>query len=240
MIEGFGLCSRHIPHGVHRFADTGNSLHCGEKALDKIRHFVYRNLDESSWRVRDAGQRLASDPARVNMRSLHVSRCAISEQQEWYPAPQRPGWDSDGRWECSIHLHSPLQAEICRIAAPVSCEVGEPPRMETLQYVPPGTHANGPCVELVDAQRVFAFAHLVWHQVRLHVRSTPDARQRSGSSQDSKSGSGVVAPEVGSPCAPRSMQAVAPAPMSLPASLETLLSQLARRRLGSLTGEERP
>ena len=137
--------------------------------------------------------------------------------------------------KCPICLDWSLEAESCCVDAP---------RDWVCQCVPTPavTHANELRAELVDAHRLFA--KLVWHQVRPRNRFAADRRQRLGSSHDSKPGPVlVVAAGVGSLCPLESARpmATAPAasPASFPAPIETLFTQLARRRL-RFAAKERP
>jgi hypothetical protein len=98
-----------------------------------------------------------------------------------------------------------------------------------------------PPAELVDAHSLFA--SLVWHQVRPRDRSASDGRHRIGSPHGLKAGPVMVgAPDVGSPCTRGAarpaaiMDAALPDPF--PASIETLFSQLVRRRLHGLAARE--
>jgi hypothetical protein len=167
----------------------------------------------------------------------------ITEGWKLSPSPQRPEGYSDVHPTHVIGFDSSPPAASCCVAAPVSCGIAEPLRSGTHQCVfePAATHANAPRAELVEAQSLFA--SLVWHQVRPRDRSTSDARPRIGSPHGSKALPVMVgAPELGSPC-PRGaarpaaiMDAALPDPF--PASIETLFSQLARRRLHSLAARE--
>jgi hypothetical protein len=93
---------------------------------------------------------------------------------------------------------------------------------------------NAPPAELVDAQGFLA--SLVWHQVRPRGRATREARPRIEASYPEKANTGLIgAPDVDPPpsqkSAPPVMTADAAPLVSFPRPIETLLSQLARRRL---------
>jgi hypothetical protein len=167
----------------------------------------------------------------------------ISEEWELSLPPPRPDGYSSGHPKHLIHFDSSLADESCCVAAPGSGGIAEVLRSWTGQCVcsPEATYAPLPRAELVDAPGLFA--SLVWHQVRPRERSAVDARHRTGSSHDSKTGPVLVgAFDVGSPSPLRSAQAVATtqaySPVSFPGPLETLFSQLAWRRLRSLAAEE--
>jgi hypothetical protein len=167
----------------------------------------------------------------------------ITEGWELSLPPQRPDGYSSGHPKRLIHFDSSLPGESCCVAVPVSCGIAEPLRSWTRQGVScsEATYANAPRAELIDAHGLFA--SLVWHQVRPRDRSAVDARPRTGSSHDSKTGPVLVgASDVGSPSPLKSAQAVATpqghSPVSFPAPIETLFSQLAWRRLRSLAVEE--
>jgi hypothetical protein len=93
---------------------------------------------------------------------------------------------------------------------------------------------NVPPAELLDAQGFLA--SLVGHQVRPRGRATREARPRIDASYPSKPCTGLIgAPDVAPPPSQKSalpvMTAHAAPLVSFPRPIETLLSQLARRRL---------
>jgi Druantia protein DruA len=106
---------------------------------------------------------------------------------------------------------------------------------------PAPTHGHAPRAELVNAHSLFA--SLLWHQVRPRDRSASDARHRVGPPH----GLRAVTVMVGAPDA-RSLstrEGTRPAvvmdaalPDPFPTSIETLFSQLVRRRLHSLAARE--
>jgi hypothetical protein len=106
------------------------------------------------------------------------------------------------------------------------------------------TPCNGPSVELVDTQSLFA--RLVLHQVRSgNQPAVADTRPQNHSSHDRKSDAPSFAVAViGSPFALRSAKRVTVAdrasshPLTTP--IETLFCELARRRLRKLAFEEKP
>jgi hypothetical protein len=115
----------------------------------------------------------------------------------------------------------------------VSCGAEEP-RLSWKHPCVPGlaaTHVNTPRVELVDTHGLFA--SLVWHQIRPRKRAAIDASRQIGALLDSNTG--PVAPEFRLPRPPRFNRLLATSQAtSAPSPLETLFSQLARRRLRSL------
>lgn len=167
----------------------------------------------------------------------------ITEGWELSLLPQRPDGYSGGHPKRLIYFDSSLPDESCCVAAPESGGIAEARRSWTRQCVssPEATYAHAARAELVDADGLFA--SLVWHQVRPRERSAVDARHRTGSSPDSKTGPVLVgASDVGSPSPLRSAQAVATtqdhSPVLFPGPIETLFGQLAWRRLRSLAAEE--
>lgn len=139
-------------------------------------------------------------------------------------------------------MDSSRQAESCGIAAAVR-RSEEPRQYGTRQGVlrTAVTPASAPRAELVDAQGFLA--SLVWHLVRLRERATREGRPRIDSPYPSKASTGLIGvPDVDrSPSqisAPPEMTAHPPPLVSFPRPIETLLSQLARRRLSSLAPRE--
>ena len=106
------------------------------------------------------------------------------------------------------------------------------------------TPCNGPSVELVDTQSLFA--RLVWHQVRSgNQPALADTKSQKQSSHDRKSDAPSFAVAViGSPFAFGSAKRVTVADRgsshSLTTPIETLFCELARRRLRKLAIEEKP
>lgn len=153
-----------------------------------------------------------------------TSRRGITEQQEWSPPLQRPEWFFDGHPKRLLGV-----AESARLGGPASCGVEEPLRCWNPRHAPipagkqTGQTTNPARAEFIAANRLFA--RLVLHQVRPHDRSAAVAKRPIGSSHNRNPG--LV-----------SVPAASPDP--LPAPIETLFSELARRRLRRLAVKERP
>ncbi len=157
-------------------------------------------------------------------------------------SPQRPEGSAAGYPAYLIPLESTQQAESWGVAAAVRGSA-ELRRGETCPGVlrPAATPANAPRAELVDAPDLLA--SLVWHRVRPRRRATSEARPRVDASKPSKPNPGLVgAPDVAPPCPPISTSSVTTARAGLlvcfPRPIETLLSQLAWRRLPSFAPRE--
>jgi len=177
-----------------------------------------------------------------------TSRRGITEQWELSLPPQRPECFSDDHPKHLLGVDSTLQAESARRGEPVSRGVEEPLRWNPRHaHIPVGkqtgqtTDPTG--AEFVGANRLFA--RLVLHQVRPHDRSTAAAKQRNGFSHKRNPNLvSVPAPDAGSSFSLRSERPVTAAPATLldplRAPIETLFSELARRRLRRLTAKERP
>jgi hypothetical protein len=177
-----------------------------------------------------------------------TSRGGITEQWESSLPPQRPECFCDGHPKHLLGVDPTWQAESARRGEPVSCGVEEPLRWNPRHtHIPVGkqtgqtTDPTG--AEFVGANRLFA--RLVLHQVRPHDRSTAAAKQRNGFSHKRNPNLvSVPAPDAGASFTLRSERPVTAAPATLldplPAPIETLFSELARRRLRRLTAKERP
>jgi hypothetical protein len=178
-----------------------------------------------------------------------TSRRGITEQWELSLPLQRPDCFLDGHPRCLLGINSTLQAEPARRGEPVSYGIEEslrcwnPGRAD----IPAGKQTDQTTdftrAEFVGANRLFA--RLVLHQVRPHDRSAAAAKQRIGSSDDRNPGLlSVPPPDAGSSFTPRSELPVTTARVAsldlLPAPIETLFSELARRRLRRLAAKERP
>lgn len=177
-----------------------------------------------------------------------TSRRGITGQWELSLPPQRPESFSDVHPKHLLGVDSTLQAESARRGEPVSCGVEEPLRWNPRHAHIPVGKQTGQTTDPTGAEFVAAnrlFARLVLHQVRPHDRSAAAAKQRNGFSHDRNPDLvSVPAPDAGLSFTPRSERPVTTAPAAapdpLPASIETLFSELARRRLRRLTAEERP
>ena len=178
-----------------------------------------------------------------------TSRRGITEQWGLSVPLQRPECFFDGHPKRLLGINSTLQAESARRGAPVSCGIEE-----SLRCWNPG-HAHIPAgkqtgqttdptrAEFVGANRLFA--RLVLHQVRPHDCSAAAAKQRIGSSHNRNPGLvSVPPPDDGSSFPLRSERPMTTAPAAsrdpLSAPIETLFSELARRRLRRLAAKERP
>jgi hypothetical protein len=177
-----------------------------------------------------------------------TSRRGITEQWELSLPPQRPECFSDDHPKHLLGVDSTLQAESARRGEPVSCGVEEPLRWNPRHAHIPVGKQTGQTTDPTGAEFVAAnrlFARLVLHQVRPHDRSAAAAKQRNGFSHDRKPDLvSVPAPDAGSSFTLRSERPVTAAPATLldplSAPIETLFSELARRRLRRLTAKERP
>jgi len=178
-----------------------------------------------------------------------TSRRGITEQWELSLPLQRPECFFDGHPKHLLGVDSTLQAESARHVEPVSCGVEEPLRCWNPRHahIPAGKQTGQTTdptpAEFVGANRLFA--KLVLHQVRPHDRSAPAAKQRNGFSHNRNPDLvSVPAPDAGLSFTLRSERPVTTVPAAsldpLPAPIETLFSELARRRLRKLAAKERP
>lgn len=178
-----------------------------------------------------------------------TSRRGITEQWELSLPLQRRECFFDGHPKRLLGANSTLQAESARRGKPVSCGIEESLRCWNPGYahIPAGKQA-GQTTDLTRAEFVGAnrlFARLVLHQVRPHDCSAAAAKQPIGSSHNRNSGLvSVPPPDARSSFTLRSERLVTTAPASSPdplsAPIETLFSELARRRLRRLAAKERP
>jgi hypothetical protein len=163
--------------------------------------------------------------------------------------PPRPDAHSDLHQKRDICLDFSLPAKFCRLSTPGSCGIAEPPRcwprkrVHKLTATQTGKTTDAASVELVAANRLFA--SLVFQQIRPRNGSAANAGERSGSSCEPQPGGvPVSAPDVRSPFPRQSRRTVTFAQAASPepptASIEALLTELARRRLRSLAAKERP
>jgi hypothetical protein len=173
----------------------------------------------------------------------------ITEQWELSLPLQRPECFFDDHPKRLLGVDSTLQAESARCDEPVNCGIEEPlgcwnPRHA---HIPAGKQTgettDPPRAEFVGGNRLVA--RLVLHQVRPHDRPAAAAKQPIGPSHNRNPGLvSVPAPDSISSFTLRSEQPVTDAPAaspgSLPAPIETLFSELARRRLRKLAAKERP
>jgi hypothetical protein len=152
--------------------------------------------------------------------------------------------DSTARLELSASLSAFDDGNLRDFSEPESCLPLSPlPRCWTRKRIPGSAvmQGNAPCAELVDARGLFA--RLVLHQVRPKHRSPlADAGPQNHSSHDPKPGApSVPVVDIGSLFALGSAKR-SPIPSShpLPTQLETLFSELARRRVRKLAIREKP
>jgi hypothetical protein len=180
---------------------------------------------------------------------ISTSRRGITEQWELSLPPQRSECFCDDHPKHLLGIDSPLQAESTRRGEPVSCGVEEPPRCWNPRHahIPAGKQTGQRTdptrAEFVGANRLFA--RLVLHQVRPHNRPAAAAKQRNGFSHNRNPDLvSVPASDAGLSFTLRSERPVTTAPAAapdlLPAPIEALFSELARRRLRRLTAKERP
>ncbi len=177
-----------------------------------------------------------------------MSRRQLTQRRELSLLPPGPDWHSDVHQKRGIRFDSRVQVESCRLAAPVSCGIEEPPpcwirkRVHNPAVMRTDQTADPPRAELGDRNGLFA--SLIFHKVRPRKRSAIDAGQRRFSSHDRKPGSVLVAaPDVRSQFnllfgRPATIaQAGLPDPVRGP--IETLFTELASRRLRSLAARKR-
>jgi hypothetical protein len=178
-----------------------------------------------------------------------TSRRGITEQWELLSLLlQRPECFFDGHPRHLLGVDSTLQAESARLGEPVSCGVEQPLRWNPRHAHIPVEKQTGQTTDPTRAEFVGAnrlFARLVLHQVRPHNRPAAAAKQRNGFSHNRNLDLGSVpASDAGLSFTLRSERPVTTAPAAapdpLPAPIETLFSELARRRLRRLTAKERP
>jgi hypothetical protein len=178
-----------------------------------------------------------------------TSRRGITEQWELSLPLQRPDCFLDGHPRRLLGINSALQAESARRGEPVSYRIEEslrcwdPGRAHIRAEKQTDQITDPTRAEFVGANRLFA--RLVLHQVRSRDHSAATAKQRTGSSHNRNPGLvSVPPPDTGSSFKPRSERAVTTTPTAspdpLPAPIEKLFSELARRRLRRLAAKERP
>jgi hypothetical protein len=177
-----------------------------------------------------------------------ISRRGITEQWELSLPPQKPECFCDDHPKHLLGVDSTLQVESDCHGEPVSCGVEKPPRCWNPRNtrIPVGKQTGQTTdptrAEFVGTSRLFA--RLVLHQVRPHGRSAAASKQRNGfSHRRNPDLVSVPVADAGSSFTLRSERPVTTAPAAapdpLPASIETLFGELARRRLLSLTAKER-
>lgn len=177
-----------------------------------------------------------------------TSRRGITEQGESSLPLQRPEWFLDGHPRPLLGVNSTLQDASSRCDEPVSCGIEEPLRSWNAghAHIPAGKQTSQTTdptrADFVGANRLLA--RLVLHQIRSYDRSADAAKQRIGSSHNPNRGLVSVPPLGARSSFPlrsqRSVTTAAASPDPLSAPIETLFSELARRRLGRLAAEERP
>jgi hypothetical protein len=179
-----------------------------------------------------------------------TSRRGITEQWGLSPPLQRPEWFVDGHPKRLLGVDRTMQAESARRGEPVSSGTEEPQRCwnfrraHILAGKQTGQTTDPTRAEFVGANRLFS--RLVLRQVRSHDHSAAAAKQGIGSSPNWNPGAvSVPALYAGSSFTRRSAQrsvatasAASPDPLRVP--IETLFSELARRRLRRLVAKERP
>lgn len=175
-------------------------------------------------------------------------RRGITEQWESSLPLERPEWFLGGHPRPLLGVGSTLQAASARRDEPVICGIEEPlrrgsPRHAHIPAEKQTSQTTDPAgAEFVGANRLFV--RLVLHHVRPHDRSAAAAKQRIGSTHNPNPGL-VSVPALDARWSfplrsERSVTTAAASPDPLSASIETLFSELARRRLRGLAAEERP
>jgi hypothetical protein len=235
MIECFGVFSE-----VIAFVCIGSQFAAVRKSLPSHRRI---GAAAASARANEVGE------ASIARFVPPVSRRGITEGWEVPPAPQKLECPFDGQPKRCFRFDSSSQAtpHACR-GEPPSCGTEEPPRCCNSRYPhnpavrQTGRAADPPRAAFVGANRLFA--GLVLHQVRPGDRSVAAPEQRIGSFHNLNTGSvSVPAPDaitvftLGSKRPLTIAQAASPGPSLVP--LETLLAELAQRRLRSLAAKKR-
>lgn len=177
-----------------------------------------------------------------------ASRWGITEGWELSLPPQRPEWLFDDQPKRFPGFDSSSQAAPHALRGePLSGGIEEPPRCWNPRHAPnPAVTQTGQTIDpgaaFVGANRLFA--RLVLLQARPRDRSAAAPKQRISSSRHLNPGPvSVPAPDAGSVFTPGSerswtvAQAASPGPPLAP--IETLLAELARRRLRSLAAKKR-
>lgn len=177
-----------------------------------------------------------------------TSRRGITKQWAVSLPLQRPECFFEDHPKHLLGVASSFQAASARCDEPVSCKVEEPLRWNPRHtHIPVGKQRGQETdptrAEFVGTNRLFA--RLLLHQVRPHDRSAAAAKQRNGFSHNRNPDLvSVPAPDAGLSLTLRSERPVttasAASPDPLPAAIETLFRELARRRLHRLTAKERP
>lgn len=159
-----------------------------------------------------------------------MSRRENTQRREFSLQPRGTGTHADRHQPCSNAMDLSLQGEFGHLGMPASCAIAEL-RCGTRKSLPGSAveQSAAPHAELVDAHGLLA--SLVWHQVRPPNHSGADTETRRPSRSDSES--------LGKRRSVRPMTTAQTASSEpSPASIEALLSQLARRRLRSLSAKE--
>lgn len=161
----------------------------------------------------------------------------------------RPHGFSDGQPKGLTRFDSSaVAAPQVRRGEPLSCGIGElggcwnPGHPHHPAVTQTGQRTHPPRAAFVGANHLFA--GLVLHQVRPRARSGASPKQRGGHSRSLNPGPiSVPARHAGSvftPGSERSLMIAQVAPLGPPlAAIETLLAELARRRLGRLAAKKR-
>lgn len=147
-------------------------------------------------------------------------RQELAERPKTSPPLLRPELHADGR-----HIDSGVLAESCRAFASTKCNIEKPPPAATQA----GQSADTIGIEFRGANRLFV--GLLFQQVRPRNRRSADAIELRRSPRP-------VSPSL----IPRQLRrpvAMAQKALSAPASIETLLTELARRWLHSLAAKEK-
>jgi hypothetical protein len=172
-----------------------------------------------------------------------MRRRQITERQE-LPLPSlRPDWHSDSPPKKRVTFDSSRLSESLCLAAPISCRIEEPSRCRTRK----GAHntataqtTEGAGAELVNGKRLFA--SLLFRRIRPHHGVALEAEASCSFHEPQPGRVRAAAPNVRSPRPRRSRWpatiAQATCPNSLSASIETLFTELAMRRLRSLDAQE--
>ena len=197
----------------------------------------------------DAGAARANEVGKASIARFAppMSHRGTSESRELSGPLQKPEWWFDGRPKCLLSLDSDSRAAAQAGCGqpPLTCGTGEPPQCWNARHTyrpavtEPGQVTGSPEAGLVDASRLLA--GLVFHQVRSRDRSAIGSKASRNRTPGPASTPGPDAGSVNMLGPERSLK-MSPSTLWDPplTPIETLLVELARRRLRSLAAKKRP
>jgi hypothetical protein len=161
-----------------------------------------------------------------------MSRRENTQQQEFSLPPRKTGTHADRHQQCTNALDLSLWRELGHPETPANCAIAELRRCGTRKTLPGSAveQPAAPHAELVDAHGLLA--SLVWHRVRPPNQSGADRGLRHPSRSDLESLGKWRSERPVTTAQTDSLE-------QSPASIETLFSHLARRRLRSLAAKEK-